>query len=256
MIGVFDRSHYEDVLIARVRALAADQGDRARYGAINDFEKRLVDDGHHGRQVHAAHLAEEQKARLLARLDDPTKLWKFNPGDIDERQHCGRRTTRPTRSPSSAPTPSTRPGSSCPATASGTASSPSAQVLLETLQADGPDLAARRTSTSTSRRGAGSSRRTRDVIRTVSATRYVAPLREGGSLPGIVEADDLGTYVCKFRGAGQGLKVLVAEVVVGELARRARPRGPPSSSASTWRRRSGSTRPTRRCRTCSPRASG
>src|SRR3954469_16833910 len=57
------------------------------------------------------------------------------------------------------------------------------------------------------------------MIRTVTATRYVAPLREGGSLPGIVEADDLGTYVCKFRGAGQGLKVLVAEVVVGELAR-------------------------------------
>nr|WP_221634706.1 HipA family kinase [Nocardioides luti] len=45
-------------------------------------------------------------------------------------------------------------------------------------------------------------------------------MREGGSLPGIVEADDLGTYVCKFRGAGQGLRVLVAEVVVGELARR------------------------------------
>ena len=54
----------------------------------------------------------------------------------------------------------------------------------------------------------------------VRATRYVTPLREGGSLPGIVEADDLGTYVCKFRGAGQGLLVLVAEVVVGELARR------------------------------------
>ncbi|HVH94617.1 MAG TPA: HipA family kinase, partial [Nocardioidaceae bacterium] len=58
------------------------------------------------------------------------------------------------------------------------------------------------------------------TIRTVAATRYVAPLREGGSLPGIVEAEDLGTYVCKFRGAGQGLKVLVAEVIVGELARR------------------------------------
>jgi hypothetical protein len=57
------------------------------------------------------------------------------------------------------------------------------------------------------------------VIRSVTATRYVAPLREGGSLPGLIEADDLGTYVCKFRGAGQGLKVLVAEVVVGELAR-------------------------------------
>ncbi len=58
------------------------------------------------------------------------------------------------------------------------------------------------------------------MIPTVAATRYVAPLREGGSLPGIIEADDLGTYVCKFRGAGQGLKVLVAEVIVGELARR------------------------------------
>jgi hypothetical protein len=58
------------------------------------------------------------------------------------------------------------------------------------------------------------------VIPTIAATRYVAPLREGGSLPGIVEADDLGIYVCKFRGAGQGPKVLVAEVVVGELARR------------------------------------
>ena len=54
----------------------------------------------------------------------------------------------------------------------------------------------------------------------VRVTRYVTPLREGGSLPGIVEGDDLGTYVCKFRGAGQGLRVLVAEVVVGELARR------------------------------------
>jgi hypothetical protein len=58
------------------------------------------------------------------------------------------------------------------------------------------------------------------VLRTVSATRFVAPLREGGSLPGIVEADDLGIYVCKFRGAGQGVKALVAEVVVGGLARR------------------------------------
>jgi hypothetical protein len=58
------------------------------------------------------------------------------------------------------------------------------------------------------------------VIGTVRASRYVTPLREGGSLPGIVEADDLGTYVVKFRGAGQGLKALVAEVVVGELARR------------------------------------
>jgi hypothetical protein len=57
------------------------------------------------------------------------------------------------------------------------------------------------------------------VLRSVTATRYVTPLREGGSLPGLVEADDSGTYVVKFRGAGQGRKALVAEVVAGELAR-------------------------------------
>ncbi|ANH39341.1 hypothetical protein I601_2925 [Nocardioides dokdonensis FR1436] len=59
-----------------------------------------------------------------------------------------------------------------------------------------------------------------EALARVAVTRYVTPLREGGSLPGIVEAEDLGTYVCKFRGAGQGLRVLVAEVVVAELARR------------------------------------
>ena len=56
-------------------------------------------------------------------------------------------------------------------------------------------------------------------IRTVSATRYVAPLREGGSLPGLMEADDLGTYVVKFRGAGQGVKTLIAELITGEIGR-------------------------------------
>ncbi|HEX6151756.1 HipA family kinase [Nocardioides sp.] len=54
---------------------------------------------------------------------------------------------------------------------------------------------------------------------TVRVTRYVTPLREGGSLPGIVEADDLGTYVCKFRGAGQGVRVLAAEVIAAGVAR-------------------------------------
>jgi hypothetical protein len=57
------------------------------------------------------------------------------------------------------------------------------------------------------------------ALRRVAATRYVTPLREGGSLPGIVEADDDGLYVVKFRGAGQGAGALVAEVVAGELAR-------------------------------------
>lgn len=57
------------------------------------------------------------------------------------------------------------------------------------------------------------------AIRTVTATRYVTPLREGGSLPGIVEADDDGLYVLKFRGAGQGAKALIAELVGGEIGR-------------------------------------
>ena len=56
-------------------------------------------------------------------------------------------------------------------------------------------------------------------LRTVTATRYVTPLREGGSLPAIIEADDAGMYVLKFRGAGQGPKALIAELVAGELAR-------------------------------------
>jgi hypothetical protein len=56
-------------------------------------------------------------------------------------------------------------------------------------------------------------------MRTVAATRYVTPLREGGSLPAVVEADDSGLYVLKFRGAGQGEKALIAELVAGEIAR-------------------------------------
>ena len=58
-------------------------------------------------------------------------------------------------------------------------------------------------------------------MRTVNTTRYVTPLREGGSLPAIIEADDDGMYVLKFRGAGQGTKALIAEVIAGELARAA-----------------------------------
>ena len=57
------------------------------------------------------------------------------------------------------------------------------------------------------------------MIRTANATRYVVPLREGGSLPAIVEADDLGLYVVKFRGAGQGILALIAELLAGEIGR-------------------------------------
>ena len=85
-LGVFDRSHYEDVLIARVRGLAdADELER-RYGAIVDFERAYVGSG--GTIVKCLlHIdADDQAERLLARLDDPTKHWKFNVGDLDERE--------------------------------------------------------------------------------------------------------------------------------------------------------------------------
>jgi PPK2 family polyphosphate:nucleotide phosphotransferase len=85
MIGVFDRSHYEDVLIARVRQLAPDEEIERRYGTINDFEAELTEAGVTIVKVMLHISAEEQKARLLARLDDPTKHWKYNPGDLAER---------------------------------------------------------------------------------------------------------------------------------------------------------------------------
>jgi PPK2 family polyphosphate:nucleotide phosphotransferase len=85
-LGVFDRSHYEDVLIGKVRKLAEPDEIERRYGAINDFEKRLTDNGVTVVKCMLHISPEEQKARLQARLEDPSKYWKYNPGDIDERQ--------------------------------------------------------------------------------------------------------------------------------------------------------------------------
>jgi PPK2 family polyphosphate:nucleotide phosphotransferase len=86
LIGVFDRSHYEDVLIARVRELVGRRELSSRYEAINEFEKRLVDEGTVVVKCMLHISAEEQRKRLLARLADPEKLWKFNPGDVYERR--------------------------------------------------------------------------------------------------------------------------------------------------------------------------
>lgn len=85
MIGVFDRSHYEDVLIARVRELAPPEEIERRYGAINEFEAELADAGTTIIKVMLHISSQEQKARLLDRLERPEKHWKFNPSDIDER---------------------------------------------------------------------------------------------------------------------------------------------------------------------------
>ena len=85
VIGVFDRSHYEDVLIGRVRQLAPQEEIERRYGAIREFEKRLAAEGTTIIKCMLHISPEEQKERLLARLDDPAKHWKYNPGDLDER---------------------------------------------------------------------------------------------------------------------------------------------------------------------------
>jgi PPK2 family polyphosphate:nucleotide phosphotransferase len=86
IIGVFDRSHYEDVLIGRVRELAPSNEIERRYGAINTFEKQLTDAGTRIVKVMLHISTDEQKARLTERLDRPDKHWKYNPGDVDERQ--------------------------------------------------------------------------------------------------------------------------------------------------------------------------
>jgi len=86
-LGVFDRSHYEDVLIARVHGLAEPATIESRYAQINDFEAGLAAEGVVIVKCMLHVSAQEQRARLLARLDNEDKYWKFNPGDIDERGH-------------------------------------------------------------------------------------------------------------------------------------------------------------------------
>jgi PPK2 family polyphosphate:nucleotide phosphotransferase len=85
MIGIFDRSHYEDVLIARVDRLVEESVWNARYAEINAWEEGLVADGVVLIKCFLHMSSAEQKARLAARLDDHTKHWKYNPHDVDER---------------------------------------------------------------------------------------------------------------------------------------------------------------------------
>ncbi|MET9607750.1 polyphosphate kinase 2 family protein [Streptomyces sp. NPDC006512] len=84
-IGIFDRSHYEDVLVARVRELVPPGQLEGRYAEINRFEQDLTDDGVTVVKVFLHLGYEEQRERLLARLDDPDKHWKFSPDDIEAR---------------------------------------------------------------------------------------------------------------------------------------------------------------------------
>jgi PPK2 family polyphosphate:nucleotide phosphotransferase len=88
-IGIFDRSHYEDVLVVKVHELAPPEEIERRYTAINAFEQRLADTGTTIVKCMLHISADKQRERLLARLDEPTKQWKFKPADVDERARWG-----------------------------------------------------------------------------------------------------------------------------------------------------------------------
>ncbi|MGZ4140078.1 MAG: PPK2 family polyphosphate kinase [Actinomycetota bacterium] len=85
-LTVFNRSHYEDVVIVRVHRLVPEDVWRARYDQINEFEQQLVATGTIIVKIFLHISFDEQRKRLLARLDDPTKHWKFEPADLDERE--------------------------------------------------------------------------------------------------------------------------------------------------------------------------
>lgn len=85
MVGVFNRSHYEEVLVVRVRKLVDERVWRARYAEINDFERLLSSNGTRIVKFYLHISRDEQKSRLQARLDDPSKRWKFRQEDLDNR---------------------------------------------------------------------------------------------------------------------------------------------------------------------------
>jgi len=86
-VGIFNRSHYEDVLIVRVHNLVPKKEWRSRYDRINAFEELLVDGGTRIVKVFLHISKQEQQRRLQARLDDPDKRWKFDTGDLEERKY-------------------------------------------------------------------------------------------------------------------------------------------------------------------------
>lgn len=85
-IGIFNRSHYEDVIAVRVRGLAPEHVWRRRYGHIRGFERMLVDEGTAVLKVFLHISRDEQRKRLQERIDDPAKRWKFRVGDLDDRE--------------------------------------------------------------------------------------------------------------------------------------------------------------------------
>jgi len=121
-IGIFNRSHYEDVLVVRVKNLVPEEVWRARYGLINDFEYSLTRGGIAVIKFYLHISKDEQKLRLESRLADPDKRWKFSTNDIRSAP-SGTTIRWPSRTPSTTPRRSTPPGTSCRPTRSGIATS-------------------------------------------------------------------------------------------------------------------------------------
>jgi PPK2 family polyphosphate:nucleotide phosphotransferase len=90
LIGIFNRSHYEDVLVTQVHGLITDSEAERRYREINEFERMLANSGTTVLKFYLAISKDEQRRRLQARLDDPDKRWKLSPGDLTERRYWNR----------------------------------------------------------------------------------------------------------------------------------------------------------------------
>ena len=123
-VAIFNRSHYEDVLVVRVHKMVPKSVWSKRYELINDFEKLLHDNGTRILKFYLHVSPEEQLARFEQRLDDPMRHWKISEGDYSD-VSCGRTIWRHTRRPWKAPAPSTPPGTWSHPITSGSATSPS-----------------------------------------------------------------------------------------------------------------------------------
>jgi len=194
-VGVFNRSQYEDVLVVRVHDIVPRKVWSQRYPAINEFERRLAKTSvtmvkcflHVSRKV--------QAERLLARLDGPTKYWKYNPGDVDERGYWDAY-----QEAYSGPEPvqhQRRPGTSSRRTASGTATERSPRCSPRPWKPSTPSTRLRR---STSRRNAGGSRTAETRLHATLLGFAKRPLGSGCGAPPVCGAP-AGPRCCRKRPA-------------------------------------------------------
>ena len=198
-LGVFDRSHYEDVLAVRVRKLADKRTWTRRYDAINRFEAELAEGGTRIVKCYLHISREEQRARLLARLGDPTKHWKYNPHDLEDRalwdDYMAAYADALERCSTEA-----APWHIIPADRKWYRNWAITQLLCEELEGLGPGVAAR--PTSTSRKSCGESARFPRVRADGSGCRG----GPGARVPGREAADDARRLSAQPQRAARGVQ--------------------------------------------------